>query len=246
MRKPSTLVLSGLFIFSFSTAVYASTNSKEVTAYVNKGIKFMLKGEAWAPYDANGIKQDAITYEGSTYLPLRSVAEVTGLKVDWDDATKTIVMLKKETIREFELLSSRKISPFRDSDLSTAMKIVQSPFMMFNKTYSSGLQFSLSPYTTYAPDRENWLKNTEIDLGGQFRKLEAIVGVDDSSATDSSYSTVVISSMWGTLNQYRIKPGDKPRTVFIDVTNVDKLFVSFSNGANSPQKINLLDAKLYR
>ncbi|MCU6792699.1 copper amine oxidase N-terminal domain-containing protein [Paenibacillus sp. WQ 127069] len=246
MRKSTTLALSGLLVFSFSTVVYASANIKEVSAYLNNGVKFMLKREAWTPYDADGIKQVAITYEGSTYLPLRSVAEATGLKVDWNDATNTIVMSKKETIREFELLSNRKISPFRDSDLSTAMKIVQSPITMFNKTYSSGLQFTLSPYTTYAPDRQNWLKNTEIDLGGQYRKLEAIVGVDDSSAADSSHSTVVISSVRGTLNQYRIKPGDKPRTVFIDVTNVEKLYVSFSNGAHSPQKINLLDAKLYR
>ncbi|MDR6553721.1 stalk domain-containing protein [Paenibacillus qinlingensis] len=246
MRKSTTLALASLLIFSCSTAVYATSNIQEVSVYVNKGIKFMLKGEAWTPFDADGIKQDALTYEGSTYLPLRSVAEATGLKVDWNESAKTIVLSKKETTGEFELLSNRKIIPYIDSDLSTAMKIVQTPVTMFSKTYSSGLQLSLSPFTTYAPDRENWLKNMEIDLGGQFRKLEAIVGIDDSSVADSNYSTVGISSMWGTQNQYRIKPGDKPRTVFIDVTNVDKLFVSFSNGAHSPQTINLLDAKLYR
>ncbi|MFD0698465.1 stalk domain-containing protein [Paenibacillus sp. GCM10027628] len=54
----------------------------------------MLKGGAWTPYDADGIKQDAITYDGSTYLPLRSVAVATGLKVDWNDSTKTIVQNK--------------------------------------------------------------------------------------------------------------------------------------------------------
>lgn len=43
MRKSTTLALSGLLVFSFSTVVYASANIKEVSAYLNNGVKCKMR-----------------------------------------------------------------------------------------------------------------------------------------------------------------------------------------------------------
>ena len=40
--------------------------------------------------DAKGNRVYPITYEGSTYLPVRAVAGLAGYEVNWDQATRTV------------------------------------------------------------------------------------------------------------------------------------------------------------
>ena len=47
-------------------------------------INIMVNGQVFEPKDANGNPVDVFTYNGSTYAPLRALAEAYGLKVDYD------------------------------------------------------------------------------------------------------------------------------------------------------------------
>jgi hypothetical protein len=69
---------------------YAQSNIETIQAFINHEIKFTLNGQTWAPKDPDGKQLSPIIYEGSSYVPLRAVGEVSGLKVNWNDATKTI------------------------------------------------------------------------------------------------------------------------------------------------------------
>ncbi|MDF2961967.1 MAG: copper amine oxidase family protein [Paenibacillus sp.] len=71
-------------------ALGAAGTLTEVQVFLNTGIKVMLNGKAFEPVDPDdGTKLVPITYRGSTYLPMRAVAEAAGMKVTWDPNTET-------------------------------------------------------------------------------------------------------------------------------------------------------------
>lgn len=59
---------------------------------VRKDFTIIIDGTEYKFRDANGNRVYPILWEGSTYLPLRSIGEIMGSNVDWDDDTKTITL----------------------------------------------------------------------------------------------------------------------------------------------------------
>lgn len=92
-RKLLLSILIGAVIFvSAVVGVVAATGTQQITALLNGNIKITLNGDPWTPRDATGKALTPITYEGSTYLPVRAVAEAAGMSVDWDGATQTVIL----------------------------------------------------------------------------------------------------------------------------------------------------------
>ncbi len=58
-------------------------------------ITILLDGKELKPVDVDGDEVKPFIKSGSTYLPIRAVAEALGLDVSWDDDTKTVVIGKK-------------------------------------------------------------------------------------------------------------------------------------------------------
>ncbi|TNJ62483.1 hypothetical protein FE784_30415 [Paenibacillus hemerocallicola] len=83
-------LLAGALFVSLSMNVSGADALTEVKVFLNTGIKVMLNGKSFEPADPDdGTRLVPITYRGSTYLPLRAVAEATGMQVAWDDKTNT-------------------------------------------------------------------------------------------------------------------------------------------------------------
>lgn len=94
-RKALTaLVLALALVGAFSLVSYAATGLQEISAYLNSNISIKLDGETKTLTDASGVRTYPITYNGTTYVPLRSVANLLGVNVDWDQATQTVLMGK--------------------------------------------------------------------------------------------------------------------------------------------------------
>lgn len=56
------------------------------------GIKITLDGQAITPKDANGNTVEPFAISGTTYLPVRAVADALGLEVQWEQATQTVAL----------------------------------------------------------------------------------------------------------------------------------------------------------
>ena len=102
-RKLLLSLLICLIIFVSAAAVaIAATGTQQITALLNGNIKITLHGQPWTPKDATGKALTPITYNGSTYLPVRAVAEAAEISVDWDGATQTVILGDKyDVILEF-------------------------------------------------------------------------------------------------------------------------------------------------
>lgn len=72
----------------------ASTASgqEEITAYLAPGITVKYNGETQALKDAAGNIVYPVSYNGTTYLPVRAVSNMLGVAVDWDGATQTVIL----------------------------------------------------------------------------------------------------------------------------------------------------------
>jgi len=69
--------------------VMASSGSRTIDITYNN-IKIALDGQQITPRDGQGNIVEPFIYEGTTYLPLRAIANALGLSVEWDGATQTV------------------------------------------------------------------------------------------------------------------------------------------------------------
>lgn len=98
MRSRKKLVFILVFVLILSTFTIASaTGLKEkVSAILNGEITIIYDKEVQTFKDENGNKVLPISYNGTTYLPVRAVASMLDLDVDYDGTTKTITLGGKQ------------------------------------------------------------------------------------------------------------------------------------------------------
>lgn len=85
----ATGIVSGLLAVSLIGTAAATVGSK--TAQIDySDIKITLDGQSVNPQDASGNYVEPFAMDGTTYLPIRAVANALGLEVSWDGATKTV------------------------------------------------------------------------------------------------------------------------------------------------------------
>lgn len=80
-----------------STTVFAQTYKKNLIAVYND-IKIVIDGNKLIPNDGNGNRVDPFIVEGTTYLPVRAVAEALGKSVRWNGSAKEVIIEDEESI----------------------------------------------------------------------------------------------------------------------------------------------------
>lgn len=84
-------VMLALLLVGLLGTAAATIGNQAIEVYYNN-IKVTLDGKAVNLVDANGAAVEPFTINGTTYLPVRAVANALGLGVDWDQATATVVL----------------------------------------------------------------------------------------------------------------------------------------------------------
>lgn len=78
------LTLSG------AAGVYAGSKLETINAYLNHGITFVVNGEDQSLTDSNGNKLVPITYQNTTYLPVRAISNMAGIHVEFNVSSQQI------------------------------------------------------------------------------------------------------------------------------------------------------------
>ena len=90
MKRKTTYFLAGVLLvvllLAMSATALASDGSFTITIHP---IRIMVNGEVFQPKDVNGDDVMVFTVNGTTYAPLRALAEAYGLEVGYDAATNT-------------------------------------------------------------------------------------------------------------------------------------------------------------
>lgn len=82
---------------SFTVGVQAESIIQSVTAKINPEVKLSFDNKVVELKDANDKDIPILIYEGSSYLPVRNIAQLADVEVDWDNATKTIQLFKESS-----------------------------------------------------------------------------------------------------------------------------------------------------
>lgn len=86
MKKRLTAVVMMFAVF-LTTAFAANAYQKSIT--VDYNINLNINGKTPTLTDVNGKQVQPFTYEGTTYVPIRAVANEMGASVGYDNATQT-------------------------------------------------------------------------------------------------------------------------------------------------------------
>ncbi len=196
-----------LMTVSFTVGAYAASNLQSITAYLNKGVTVKYNGVEQSMTDANGNRVYPITYNGTTYLPARSVSNMLGVDVTWDGANNTVGLGTyssgaKDFIRDLE--------PYAGATWWVKIDSISSPLKAGNDLV-----------TTYIHLSSN---GTTWDLGGKYSKLT--FSLYNANSVDD------VVNFWGDnsiLKTITAVGNDLPKTYTIDVSGVHKLDIITHN-----------------
>lgn len=90
-----TLALVLALVFCFAAGAAAANTLESISAYLNHGVTIRYNGEEQILKNASGSRVYPITYNGTTYLPVRAISDMLGINVDWDQATQTVILGEK-------------------------------------------------------------------------------------------------------------------------------------------------------
>lgn len=97
-QKIKYLVLGMIIMAVFSTMVVpamAAMIQKQIT--VATGVNIYVDDVKLNPVDSSGKPVEAFIYNGTTYLPVRAVAEAVGKAVSWDGKTRSVYLGKHDS-----------------------------------------------------------------------------------------------------------------------------------------------------
>lgn len=195
MKKKLVIALSSFTLLGgMAIGAGAAPILEKITANLNWGINYTISGKSWSPVDQNGKKLAAITYNNTTYLPVRSVGEALGVAVDYNGSSQTLMLGEK---LDSTPITSEKIEPGHTSYITKDKQFT----VQQGKDYVSGvvlkeINTADKDFTIYTEGKYQTLEvsvfpvdvKTDISvriLDGDVLLKEIIIGTSDKLQTAS-------------------------------------------------------------
>jgi len=150
LRKLCSLLLCLTLMLGMSIPIYAASGQK-ITV---DPIKVMVGGKDFLPTDANGDNVPVFAYNGTTYAPLRALAEAYGLTVGYN-AEKNLATVDGTPSGDFAGTKGTKQVLTKRTVLSVTPINIEVGGTVFKPKDAAGKPVSVFAYngTTYAPLR---------------------------------------------------------------------------------------------
>lgn len=201
-------------VVSAATA-FADPVSKGITAVYND-IKIFVDGNLVKPTDAGGKSVEPFAYEGTTYLPVRAVAQALNQPVSWYGSTNSVYIgVNPNGTALTDLKYARADNYVEVYDSSNPMQTA-----LAGKIYSTGIYFS-------ADWTGGKVHGVDYNLDSKYERLTGDFGIDDKyKDRDTSCALVIFADEEEIYRSSQTKAGDVVN-VDIDVKGVKKLKITF-------------------
>ena len=192
--------------------VVGAAASKRTIDVVYNDIKLVIDGKEVTPLDGNGQVVEPFIYNGTTYLPLRAVANAltNGTKpVSWDQSTYTIYIGERpvDTTKTVNMLDMKTypqgLTVFEAGQTFTVRQKSYTPFNTFRNAYNGSIFL----------------------LNGDYTELNGLIALPDGTGSESvqSYFSFIDADTDKELLRVDAKMAEDPVEVSVNVTGVDKL-----------------------
>lgn len=204
------LVLTLTLLCGITIGATASNGIQKIQADLDPTISVKYNGETQTMLDASGSRIYPITYQGTTYLPIRAVAGLAGLGVDWDQATRSVLL--GDPAEGVDLIEAFK--PYTKTGDTHMQQFAQNSD---KKTANAGgveishwIGFWFEPFGNQA-------KTVSFNLGGKYTALTCQM----YAAKDTKI--VVKGDNDAVLGEYDLVGGQVPKTVEINLLSTTQL-----------------------
>ena len=211
-----TLAITLALVCGMAIGASAADTLKEISAYLNYGITIKYNGEAQDLTDAAGNRVYPITYNGTTYLPVRAVSNLLGIGVDWDGATQTVLLGEKadgtDLIDNFKPYNSYTTDiDYRGSlDPEFIQSSEKQTTTIGGNTVSHWFAVRLDYLDDDAPE-------CSFNLGGKYDTLTF------QTYADKDMTLIVTGDNDSVLGQFSLKGGQVPQSLTIDLHGTTQL-----------------------
>ena len=196
----SALLLAVVLTAAITSTALASDGTMTITIHP---IRILVNGETFRPTDVNGNEVMVFTVNGTTYAPLRALAEAYGLEVGYDAANNiaTVNSLNRAPSAEAYVPEAR--------DFAAYWTVEEKPVTyygdekVFTATYNGGLGMA---------EFKSWwksLSSEEIAKGAEQLAAEAKAMAPGYTVTMYfSYGSYMLGTAWafGGLEQSNFRP----------------------------------------
>ena len=158
------IIIGGLTVVGANQAIQAIQNTE---------IKVSLNGQVQTFKDGtNGEIQYPITYHDRTYLPLRNVAQLAGLNVEYDNKSNEAILSSSnyytdnkliENAKAYQRITTNYVSSFVEIDNVKENEVTIHLYDIVDEHTSTSNWYTVDRYTAKGHD---WLDN-EVDLSSE-------------------------------------------------------------------------------
>lgn len=144
MKKDSQGVIACLLIGALLTCGTAfAKQTSETINVIYDNIKILIDGKEYQPTDANGNVVEPFIYNGTTYLPVRAIANAFDKDVDWEAQTSTVTL----GIKNYDWLDQLGCADYYSSTKVDKMYAISEDTVMTDKSkYDRGLKFFMRDF----------------------------------------------------------------------------------------------------
>lgn len=209
--------VAGILIGTVLTAGGAIAKSSFETIQVEyDNIKVYKDNVLCELKDANGTVIEPFIYNGTTYMPVRGTANISGMDVTWEGSTKSVYLWDNMVPNGTYLMevcppyeTSGSVYEFYSSEGES--------FEMAGEKYSNGIKL--------------WNESTALfNLNSKYSAIECVVGHERDSDREQSVSFIVDGK---TVKEINLEAECLPKTVSIPVNYGLQLKIVTSNSNRS-------------
>lgn len=217
-KKLFATILAGTLLTGAAIGAGAAPVTEKITAALNWGVKLESGGLEWTPKDAAGNKTPPITYNGSTYLPVRAVSDLLGVAVDWKKDSNTIYVGEKQDsvdLISFALEDDYNVQKTKDKQFTVQAGKDYKSGLLFSGINSASSEATLLTKGTY--------QTAELTFAGIENERELTVQIMDENE-------IVFKEM-------KIAVASAPQSVTVDIQAAKKLMISVSGGVGESDQL---------
>lgn len=106
-------------LFGLAGTVLAAGSAQTLKDVLVGGIRIVIDGQELHPTDAGGNPVNPMIYNGTTYLPVRTVASALGKAVYWDGPTYTVYLGNMDGKLEYPTVMMKDMTSIADATKAT-------------------------------------------------------------------------------------------------------------------------------
>ncbi len=253
MKKRLQGLVAGILIGVMAVGGIAGAKelSENVEVFYNN-IKIFIDGAEIVPKDAVGNTVEPFVYNGTTYLPVRAIANAFGKDVEWDGATASVYIGKKDETKPDNYLHKLQYNNYQEAEGGNWMAIINGTVSDYNKsTYTNGLLFWLR-WNGFGDCDDNCKSFVEYPLNSQYKTLKGNIVIPkdykittgENGRCDNSTCDVYIYGDEELLYRAKGVTNSMPFSFEVDVKGINQLSIHLAS--EGVTFIALTDLALYK